>query len=196
MFCAGSQPSLSIVSNGAEVLMINRRFFLEHAPQKLINHLRNNVSLSSHVHISPPTVLCHGFLSIDLIYTIQGNTSPALHDDVIKWKHFPRYWYFVRGNHRSPVNSPHKAQWRGALMFSLICACATHQYACDVKLLWFETPSRRLWRHCSGSRETTPRLHHKNIRITIIVGEAKYSCSYAHALYFILFSILFALVYK
>ena len=42
------------------------------------------------------------------------------HDDVIKWKHFPRYWPFVRGIHRSPVNSPHKSQWRGALMFSLI----------------------------------------------------------------------------
>ena len=39
------------------------------------------------------------------------------HDDVIKWKHFPHYWPFVRGIHRSPVN-PHKGQWRGALMFS------------------------------------------------------------------------------
>ena len=44
-----------------------------------------------------------------------------LHDDVIKWKHFPRYRPFVRGIHRSPVNSPHKGQWRRALMFSLIC---------------------------------------------------------------------------
>ena len=44
------------------------------------------------------------------------------HDDVIKWKQFPRYWPFVRGIHRSPVNSPHKGQCRGALMFSLICA--------------------------------------------------------------------------
>ena len=26
------------------------------------------------------------------------------------------------GIHRSPVNSSHKGQWRGALMFSLICA--------------------------------------------------------------------------
>ena len=43
------------------------------------------------------------------------------HDGVIKWKHFPRYWPFVRGIHRSPVNSPHKGQWRGDLMFSLIC---------------------------------------------------------------------------
>ena len=45
-----------------------------------------------------------------------------VHDDVIKWKHFPRYRPFVRGIHRSPVNSPHKGQWRGALMFTLICA--------------------------------------------------------------------------
>ena len=27
---------------------------------------------------------------------------------------------FVRGIHRSTVNSPHRGQWRGALMFSLI----------------------------------------------------------------------------
>ena len=51
----------------------------------------------------------------------RGTTTPA-HDDVSKWKHFPRYWPFVRGIQRSPVNSPHKGQWRGALMFSFICA--------------------------------------------------------------------------
>ena len=44
------------------------------------------------------------------------------HDDVIKWKHFPRYWPFARGIPRSTVNSPHEGHWRGALMFSLICA--------------------------------------------------------------------------
>ena len=43
------------------------------------------------------------------------------HDDVIKWKHIPRYWPFVQGIHRSPVNSLHKGQWRGPLVFSLIC---------------------------------------------------------------------------
>ena len=49
---------------------------------------------------------------------------PPLHnyDDVINWKHFPRYWAFVRGIHRWPVNSSHKGQFRGAFMFSLICA--------------------------------------------------------------------------
>ena len=44
------------------------------------------------------------------------------HNDVIEWKHFPRCGPFVRGIQRSPVNSSHKGQWRGALMFSLICA--------------------------------------------------------------------------
>ena len=43
-------------------------------------------------------------------------------DDVIKWKHFPRYWPFVRGIHRSPVISAHKGKGSGALMFSLIYA--------------------------------------------------------------------------
>ena len=70
------------------------------------------------------------------------------HDDVIKWKHFPRYWPFVREIHRSPVNSPHKGQWRGALMFSLICAWINGR----VKKSWgwwFETQSRSLWRKCN-----------------------------------------------
>ena len=31
------------------------------------------------------------------------------HDDVIKWRHFPRYWPFVWGIHRAPVHYPHKA---------------------------------------------------------------------------------------
>ena len=62
--------------------------------------------------------------------------SPIIpHDDVIKWKHFPRNWPFVRGIHRSrwiphtkasdaglPVNSPHKGPVTRSLMFSLICA--------------------------------------------------------------------------
>ena len=46
------------------------------------------------------------------------------HDGVIKWTHFPRYWSFVRGIRRSLVDSPHKGQWRGALVLSLICAWA------------------------------------------------------------------------
>ena len=64
------------------------------------------------------------------------------HYDVIKWKHFPRYWPFVRGIHRSPVNSPYKGQWCGALMFSLVCARINGWG------WYFKTPSRPLWCHC------------------------------------------------
>ena len=62
------------------------------------------------------------FQHLTLFDTKFGPKSLSIHDDVIKWKHFPRYWPFVRGIPRSSVNSPHKGQWRGALMFSLICA--------------------------------------------------------------------------
>ena len=72
------------------------------------------------------------------------------HDDVIKWKHFLRYWAFVRGIHWSPVNSPHKGQWRGALVLYLICAWTNgwanhrdagdlrrHRVHYDVTAMWF-----------------------------------------------------------
>ena len=57
----------------------------------------------------------------ELLYLNHPHGNGNLHDDVIKWKHFPGNWPFVWGIHRSPVNSPHKGQWRGALMFSFIC---------------------------------------------------------------------------
>ena len=87
------------------------------------------------------------------------------HDDVIKWKHFPPYWSFVRDIHRSPVNSPHKGHWRGALMFSLIYAWINgwvnnreagdlrrHRDHYDViimKLLMIWKAMTLIWRQCS-----------------------------------------------
>ena len=58
---------------------------------------------------------CQGRFNLSLLVA-----AISLKND-IKLKHFPRYWPFVWGIHRSPVNSPHKGQWRGSLMFSLIC---------------------------------------------------------------------------
>ena len=69
--------------------------------------------------------------------TVVFASYAVCHNDVIKWKYFPRYWPFVRGIHRPPVNSPHKCQWRGALMFSLIFAWtnswANHRDAGDLR---------------------------------------------------------------
>ena len=72
------------------------------------------------------------------------------HEDAIEWKHFPRYWPFVRGIHLSPVYSPHKGQCRGALMFFLICAI-NKRFIKHSWSWWFETPSRPLKRHFNGA---------------------------------------------
>ena len=84
------------------------------------------------------------FGSHSLPWSMHGGRQPVWrinHDDVMKWKHFPRYWPFVRGIHRLPVNSPHKGQWRGALMFSMICARANR---------WINNQNAGDWRrHCA-----------------------------------------------
>ena len=63
------------------------------------------------------------------------------HDDVIKRKHFPRYWPFVRGIHRSrwfPRTKASDAEvWSARL--------SKHSWG-----WWFEAPSRSLWRHCNN----------------------------------------------
>ena len=65
-----------------------------------------------------------------------------------RMQHFSRYWPFVRGIPRSPANSPHKCQWRQALMFSLICA---NKLLSKQWRRWgFRTSSRSLWRHHNG----------------------------------------------
>ena len=51
------------------------------------------------------------------------------------------------GFHGSPVNSPHKGQWRGALTF--LYRLLNKRLGKQSRRRWFETPSRSLWRHCN-----------------------------------------------
>ena len=70
------------------------------------------------------------FYLIQILYTSLSRSQiglcliQILHDDVIKWKQFPcsSDWPIVWGVHRSPLNFPHRSQWRRALVFYLICA--------------------------------------------------------------------------
>ena len=57
------------------------------------------------------------------------------------------------------VDSPHKGQWLGALMYSLICACK--QLSKQSRLRWFETPSRSLWRHSNENHAMKSELAHE-----------------------------------
>ena len=97
-------------------------------------------------HISVTRLQWVNCLVISLSY-LKLLLTPLNRDnyDVIKWKHFSRNRPFVQGIHRSP----HKGQWRGILMFSLICVS---------KGWWFETLSRPLWRHCNGNSRYVPHM--------------------------------------
>ena len=81
------------------------------------------------------------------------------HDEVIKWKHFPCSWPFVQGIHRSPVNSPHKGQWRGTLRFSWICLCTN---------VWINNldPSDLRW-------------HHSHYDVTVMIHNRHQGCEWA-----------------
>ena len=72
------------------------------------------------------------------------------HDDVIKWKHFPRYWPFVRGIHRSPVNFPTQrpVTRRSDVFFDLRLYKRLNKQS---RGWWFEAPSLSLWRHCNAN---------------------------------------------
>ena len=84
----------------------------------LVQERCNSIAIALELHFS-----CTNPLNYEIIksYIRCHDASTSVHD-VIEWKHFPRYWPFVRGIHRSPVNSSHKGQGCGALMFSFICA--------------------------------------------------------------------------
>ena len=69
----------------------------------------------------------HPYITRYFFKIVRGITNPRWYTTFHswwrhQWKYFQRYLPFVRRIHRWPVSSPHKGQWRGALMFSLIRA--------------------------------------------------------------------------
>ena len=82
-----------------------------------------------------------------------------LHDDVIKWKKFPRYWPFVRWIHWSLVNSLPKAsvigQWEmlsisimpSPSVMGLSLPPQPWQFTCSMWLQWFPLPVEMIQWH-------------------------------------------------
>ena len=121
------------------IFCILKQIWLKIVPKGLfIQHHRNQCRSSWHYIPYPKIqsdkkVLARFECLGQHIYDSKSTSTPQCHghhmtvcysidlDDVIKWKHFPRYWPFVRGIHRSPVPGKRSVKWRGALMFSLIC---------------------------------------------------------------------------
>ena len=73
------------------------------------------------------------------------------------WRHQMETFYALLagplcGVFRSPVNSLHKGQWRGALIFFLICDRINRWVDKQSWGWWFDTPSCSLWRHCDATK--------------------------------------------
>ena len=68
--------------------------------------------------------LCVVYYAVDQYQSTVPTISGILHS---WWRHqteiFSRYWPFARVIHQTPVNSPHKGQWWGALMFLWSAPC-------------------------------------------------------------------------
>ena len=68
-----------------------------------------------------------------------------IHDDVIKWKHFPRNWPFVRG-----INSPvREFPAKGRSFDVFFDMCLNQRLSKQWWGWWFETLPRPSWRHCN-----------------------------------------------
>ena len=69
------------------------------------------------------------------------------HDDVIKWKRFPRYWPIVRGLHRS---GEFPAQWPVTRSFDVYFHLRLNKrLSRQLWGWWFERPPWSLWRQCN-----------------------------------------------
>ena len=87
---------------------------------------------------------------------LPASTLCSHHDDVIKWKHFPRYWPFVRGIHRSPVNSPYRKN-PVTQSFEIFFGLHVNKRLSKQSWgWWFEMLSRPLWHHCTDNKRWRP----------------------------------------
>ena len=128
--CAGNSPVTSEFSAQRPVtrsfyvffyLRLNKRlskqswgWWFETPSRSLWRHCNDNhwyrELLHNKIYIEGSVQGCSNSSAVTLELLQPCPKPPTCHDDVIKWKHFPRYWPFVRGIHRSPVNSPHKGR--------------------------------------------------------------------------------------
>ena len=98
------------------------------------------------------------------------------HDDVIKWKHFPRYWPFVRGIHRSPWRGDlrrHRAHYDVTVMsynISLVIWMVALSYGCikSVTPVSYRTDSGRMLKNESNQTWFTSLLE--------ILWKTTYTC--------------------
>ena len=97
-------------------------------------------------------------MSIHDMVKVRGNPDflssqyTMLHDSIIKWEHFPRYWPFVLGIHQLLVNSPHSAHDNAVPLakYARFCRCTQNMNAISNNCVYSASHSR-------------PGLHFQNV---------------------------------
>ena len=110
---------------GSKLYKDSRVSFINHWPAR--SYVHSLIQLIYFFHL--PYVFVHVYVSpvasLSLCLWLSLSFSiPSF--SALWWRHQMEallcHWPFVRGIHRWPVDSPHKCQWRGALLFSMMCA--------------------------------------------------------------------------
>ena len=104
----------------------------------------HSIILIIYIHI----FICPGkssFLSIVIVQSMMHANINIIHQSL---KALFACLHITLCHYMNYMNSPHKGQWCGALMFSLICAL-NQQLSKQSWGWWFEMLSLSLWRHCN-----------------------------------------------
>ena len=83
--------------------------------------------------------------SAGIVFYIEINMPSFFHDDVIKWKHFPRHWTLC-GEFTGEFPSQRPVTRNFDVFFDL---CLIKHLRTQSRGWWFETPLRSLWRQCN-----------------------------------------------
>ena len=95
-------PIQEIFAPDKQVWITDKKWYIQQFPYMIVENNSYFV-----IKIFLMNVLCNWVQKLQKLYTyIERDSILVYHDDVIKWKHFPRNWPFVRIIHR-PRWIPH-----------------------------------------------------------------------------------------
>ena len=98
-----------------------------------------------------------------------------VHDDVIKWNHFPRYWPFVEN---SPVAGELPAQRPVTRSFDIFFDLRLNKRLSKQSWgWWFETLSLPVWRHSNAKRWRCGPVNYFQIQIRLQLNNYEYTVS-------------------
>ena len=113
-------------------------------------------------------------LAIDNVYRNRNAiasavASPLDHEDVIKWKHFPRYWPICAGNSPVPGECPTQRPLTRSIdvFFDLRLNKRLSQQSWG---WWFEMLSRPLWRHRNLCRKLSVPIKQPQPSVSPAIG--------------------------